>query len=190
MKNGKIRIWSLMICSFSSIAARAQTISHRDALVYYTGIALQVKDILPKVRDIWGSVQLTMMAAGESRSHQANPADIDHLKNAYSQNLRDLERALRAVNALEETDIEINLKQVVSAYLSDIRQAEETALPKILLLLGTGIDKINDQQTNMLKGFLYKGQELQKGLSMIENLTGVYQKKYNITAEELRTFGL
>ncbi len=190
MKNGKILICSLLLCCITSIAARAQTISHRDALVYYTGIALQVKDILPKVRVIWASVQATMMAAGESRSHKASPADIDHLKNAYSQNLRDLDRAIRAVNALEETDSEINLKQVVSVYFSDIRQTEETALPKILLMLGTGIDKINDQQTTMLKSFLYKGQELQKGLGLIEDLTGAYRRKYNITPEELRTFGL
>ena len=179
-----------MICSFSSIATSAQTISHRDALVYYSGIALQVKDILPKVRDIWSRVQVNLMTAGESRSRKANPPDIDQLKNAYTQNLRDLERAMRAVNALEETDSEINLKQFVAAYLSDIRQAEETALPKIITLLGTGIDKINDQQTTMLKGFLYKGQELQKGLRMIEDLSAAYGRKYNITSEELRTFGL
>ncbi|MEJ7611280.1 MAG: hypothetical protein WKF88_08900 [Ferruginibacter sp.] len=190
MKKNNMIFWAMVFCTFSTIGSRAQTITHRDALVYYTGIALQVKEIVPKVRDVWGRVQLSLMAARESQTFRANPFDISSLKNAYAQNLRDLDRSIRTVNALEETDSEINLKKVVDVYLTDIKQAEEAALPKIISLLENGVNKINDQQTTMLKGFLYKGQELQTGLRTIENLLATYQRKYNITGEEMRMFGL
>ena len=178
------RFWVILFGVCFGLASTAQTPTHRDALVYYSLIASQVKDLVPKTRLIWGHVQSNLHAAAESNPFRPNRSEIQMIKTAYEQNVRDLEKGIRSVSALAETDPEIDLKQVVVRYLTGIKQAEESALPKIILLLETGVNKINDQQTAMLKGFLHKGRELQSDLQRIEVLMATYQQKYAITPEE------
>ena len=63
-------------------------------------------------------------------------------------------------------------------------------MPKILSLLEAGLGKINADQTTTLKSFLAKGQELRNKSRNIENLLSDYRSKHNLSAEELRKFGL
>ena len=191
----KIKFSSLIFC-FSifffllSRSSVAQNITHQDDLIYYTTIAAQVKDAAPKMQGLWGQVQQSVMTAGENKSHQLDRAGLDILKNASAQNINDLERKIRAVSALHETDPDFNLKVSCINLFTDAKNIQQSAMPQILAVLEKGIDKINSQQTSTLKSFLSKGQELQYKLRDIQNLFISFQNKHNITGEELRKFGL
>lgn len=191
----KIPISTLIYCfsAFSfllPVSSVAQNISHQDGLIYYTTIAAQVKDAAPKMQGLWGQVQQSVMTAGENKSHQLDRAGLDILKNASAQNINDLERKIRAVSALHETDPDLNLKESCINLFADAKNIQQSAMPQILAVLEKGIDKINSQQTSTLKSFLSKGQELQYKLRDIQNLFISFQNKHNITGEELRKFGL
>lgn len=168
----------------------AQNITHQDNLIYYTTIATQIKDVTPAMQGLWGQVQQSVMTAGENKMHQLNKTSFDNLKNASLQNINELERKIRAINALHETDPDINLKELCINLLTDAKNIQQTAMPQILAVLEKGIDKINGQQTSALKGFLSKGQELQYKFRDIQTMFLFYQNKHKITGEELKRFSL
>ena len=191
----KIPISTLIYCfsAFSfllPVNSVAQNISHQDELIYYTTIAAQVKDAAPKMQGLWGQVQQSVMTAGENKSHQLDRSGLDNLKNASAQNINDLERKIRTVSALHETDPDLNLKESCINLFTDAKNIQQSAMPQILAVLEKGIDKINSQQTSTLKSFLSKGQDLQYKLRDIQNLFKSFQNKHDITGEELRKFGL
>ena len=184
-------IYCFSILTFSFfLNTVAQNITHQDELIYYTTIAAQVKDATPNMQGLWGQVQQSVMTAGENKSHQLDRAGLDNLKNASAQNINDLERKIRAVSALHETDPDLNLKESCINLFTDAKNIQQSAMPQILAVLEKGIDKINSQQTSTLKSFLSKGQDLQYKLRDIQNLFTSFQNKHNITGEELRKFGL
>lgn len=180
----------LFLGFFPTPNAFAQSITHQDGLIYYTTIAAQVKDATPKMQGLWGQVQQSVLTAGENKTHQLDRTNLDNLKNISSQNINDLERKIRAISALHETDPDLNLKELSISLLTDAKNIQQSAMPQILAVLEKGMDKINGQQTSTLKSFLSKEQELQYKLRDIQNLFISYQNKHNITGEELRKFGL
>lgn len=177
------------ICG-GSLSSGAQAITHRDELIYYTTIAKQLKNITPDVLKVWGQIKQTLLKAKNSPVHKPEPADISDLKSASSQNIHDLDRAIREVNALDETDSTLSYKSGALSFLLEIKSTEEQAMPEIVLLLTRGIDKINDQQTTALKGFLSRGEELQSRQQQTDNLALRYRQRHNITDEDLRKYGL
>lgn len=173
-----------------SLNSFSQTTTHQDDLIYYTTIASQIRDAAPKMQGLWGQVQQGVMTAGENKTHQLERPAIENLKNASSQNISDLERKIRSITALHETDAELNLKEFAISLLTDAKNIQQSAMPQIISVLEKGVDKINNSQTSTLKGFLSKGQDLKYKLRDIENLLSSFQNKHNISREELTKFGL
>ena len=173
-----------------SLDCFAQTGTHQDDLIYYTTIASQIRDATPKMQGLWGQLQQSLVTAGGNKNQQLDKGSLQSLKNASSENINDLERKLRTLNALHETDTELNLKQSVIMLFTEAKTIQEKAVPTILLLLETGLGKINAQQTTTLKSFLAKGQELRNKSRNIEGLLYTYRAKHNLSEEALTRFGL
>lgn len=175
---------------FISLNCFSQTSTNQDNLIYFTTIASQIRDATPKMQGLWGQLQQSLVTAGGNKNQQLDKGSLQSLKNASSENINDLERKLRTLNALHETDTELNLKQSVIMLFTEAKTIQEKAVPTILLLLETGLGKINAQQTTTLKSFLAKGQELRNKSRNIESLLYTYRAKHNLSEEALTRFGL
>jgi hypothetical protein len=146
--------------SFSATSC-GQTSSHQDDLNYYTTIALQMKDIVPKVQSFWQQMKQGVLSAKQNQDQKLDKPTLDTLKGSLTKILTDLETKIKKINSLNETDKNLNLKQTVATYLEETKQLQQTAIPKVLELLENGLDKITDVQKEAVKQFSAKGQELQ-----------------------------
>ncbi len=173
-----------------TLTSAAQSSNPQDNLIYYTTIVTQIKDATPKMMSLWGQLQQSLMTAGGNKHQQLDRVTIQSLKNASSENINDLNKKIRTVNALHETDTDLNVKQSVLTLFTEAMSIQESAMPVILSLMETGLAKINPQQTTTLKSFLSKGQELRQKSRVIENLLSDYRVKHNISPQDLAKFGL
>ena len=173
-----------------SLTSCGQKSSHEEDLKFYTTIGLQMKDVAPKVQIFWGQMKQGILTARENESHKLGKTSIDSLKMYLSKNIEELEKKIKIVNVLSETDNDLNFKKTIIDYLEQTKTLQETAMPKVLELLENGLDKINDQQKDAVKIFMTQGQELQIKSKEIEDLSLVYQKKHKITNKELDQYGL
>lgn len=190
MKSPLFKLLLSLLTLFLFKTSFAQTATHQDDLIYYTTIAAQIKDAAPKIQGLWGQVQQSIMTAGENKTHQADRQELDNLKNVSAQNISDLDRKLRMVSALHETDAELNLKELCISMFADAKNVQQAAMPQIIALLEKGIDKISPQQTSLLKNFLSKGQDLLYRFRNIQTSLISYQDRHQISSDELRKFGL
>lgn len=184
-----LKICCLLFFLFIYNASPAQSNAHQDELIYYTTLARQMKEALPQLQSLWAQLQQTLIAASQTKNQQPDRAAIENIKSLSTESRNDLNRKIRTVNVLHETDVNLNLKQSVINLFTDAKNIQETAIPVILSVLSNGVDKINNQQTSTLKSFLSKGQELQNKSREIENLFDIYRRTHNITDEELHKFG-
>lgn len=188
MKYRNITILFLSI--FTTLNSYGQTAIHADHLLYYSTIALQLKDITPKVQTFWGEMNQTVITATDNGNHKLDGSAISKLKDDLRNNENELDRKIRMIGSLDETDPELNLKQTVIDYLTEAKSFEEAAVPKVIQYLEKGLDKMTEQEKQILKLFIVKGEQLHKRSRMIENLSGNYRAKHNITNLELEKYGL
>lgn len=167
-----------------------QTSSHQDDLNYYTTIALQIKDIVPEVQSFWQQMKQGVLSAKENQNQKLDKPTLDTLKGSLARILNDLDAKIKKINSLKETDKSLNYRQTVATYLEETKELQQTAIPKILELLENGLDKITDEQKEALKQFSAKAQQLQIQSTRIGDLSLEYQKKHNITNNELDKYGL
>lgn len=180
----------ILILLISHAAIFAQDISKQDHLIYYSVIAKQWRDIVPKLQELWGQCEQNVMNARKTSDHKAGSSSIDNLRRAYNENISDLDRANREITALDETDTALGYKQAVLTFLDDAKTIEQSAMPQLLTVLGVGIDKVTDNQNNALKIFLSKLEELHNRTFQINNLAIRYRQRHGITDDDLRNLGL
>ncbi len=185
-----MKIVVFLLSVFISTAGAAQTITHADEVSFYANLQRNYKDIPLKVQGLWGQTSTLIMTTQQNQTHRIDNVAANSLKSSSSQNINDLSRAIRAIAAMDETDNDIALRQNVVNFLSDIKSTQETAIPNITNVLLRGTDKMTPQETTMIKVFISKGRELQTQQSRIEYLFSNYRSKHNISADELKKFGL
>ena len=190
MRDYNSKICFLLLAVFVTLTSCGQKSTHEEDLKYYTSIGLQMKDVVPKVQNFWRQIKQGVLTAKQDETHKLDKAGVDSLKNYLSQIVNDLNDKIKVVSALKETDQDLAFKTAIIAYLTETKTLQEKAIPKILELLENGLDKINDEQKEALKTFQTKGQEMQVKSKEIEDLSLTYQKKHNITDEELVQYGL
>jgi hypothetical protein len=190
MKLGYPILYVLIFATSFSATSCGQTSSHQEDLNYYTTIALQMKDIVPKVQNFWERMKQGVLSAKQNQDQKLDKPTLDTLKGSLTKILTDLDSKIKKINSLNETDKNLNLKQTVAIYLEETKQLQQTAIPKVLELLENGLNKITDEQKEAVKQFSEKGQELQIKSTQIEDLSLEYQKKHNITSNELDKYGL
>jgi hypothetical protein len=149
-----------------------------------------MKDIAPKVQSFWGQMEQGMIAAKRNQDQKLDKVTLDSLKTSLSHLVTDLDAKINTVSAVSKTADNLNFKQAILSYLTETKQLQERAIPKIIELLELGLNKISDQQKEVLRLFDAKGQELQAKSTEIETLSLAYQKEYKITNDELKKYGL
>ena len=149
-----------------------------------------MKDLVPKVHTFWGQMKQGILTARQNENHKLDKANIDSLRSFLSNNIIDVDTKIKTISALNETDPDLKFKQTIISYLTEIKNLQEAAMPKVLELLENGLDKINDKQKESVKVFMTKMQELQIKSKEIEDLSLAYQKKHKITNKELDQYGL
>lgn len=189
MKYLSLIVSQVLVITFS-ITSCKQTSSHKDDLIYYTTIALQMKNIAPRVQDFWLQMQQGVLTARQNGDGKLDKPSFDSLKNSYAAILNGLDSEIAIINMLKETDEELNFKQAVLFHLTEIKSLNQALIPQCLRLYEIGIGKINDRQKEALQTFVTKGQELQLKSGDIQHMSLVYQRKHNISNEELKKFGL
>ena len=167
-----------------------QTSTHADDLLYYTTIALQMKEITPKVQSFWGELRQSIMTATENGNHKLDESKISNLKDDLRNNENELDRKIRMIGSLDETDKDLNLKQIIITYLTEAKSLEENSVPKVIQFLDKGIDKLNEQEKQVLKLFIMKGEELSSKSRNLQSISMAYRGKHNITNAELDKYGL
>ena len=133
-----------------SITSCGLATSHEEALTYYTTIALQMKDVVPKVQAFWGQMKQGIMTAKRSQDQKLDKATLDSLKTSLSYIVTDLDTKIKTVNAVPKTADNLKFKQAILSYLTETKQLQETSMAKVLELLENGLDKISDQQKEAL----------------------------------------
>jgi hypothetical protein len=190
MRSGNSLISLLFLAPAVFTTSCGHTSSHEEALTYYTTIALQMKDVVPKVQVFWGQMKQGIITAKRNQDQKLDKTTLDSLKTSLSHIVTDLDTKIKTVNAISKTADNLNFKQAILAYLTETKQLQETSIPKILELLEIGLDKISNQQKEALRQFATKGLELQAKSRKIEALSLAYQKEYKITNDELKKYGL
>ena len=175
---------------FISSVSFAQQNTHADELIYYTTIVKQFNEITTKVQSCWNQLQDVIIATQKNSSHVADAGAVSELRSASVQNINELNRAIRMISALSETDNDNSLRQQVSDFLADIKATQESAIPGIAAVLLRGTDKMTAQETNMMKTFISKGRDLQRREKEFQNTFSSYRFRHNITADELQKYVL
>src|SRR5204863_7393232 len=114
------------VCSTSC----GQTSSHEEALTCYTTIALQMKDVAPKVQSFWGQMKQGVIAAKRNQDQKLDKVTLDSLKTSLSHIVSDLDAKIKTVNAISKIADNLNFKQAILSYLTETKQLQETAIPK------------------------------------------------------------
>lgn len=179
-----------MLAISLAIPSCGQTSSHQDHVYYYTTIALHMKDIAPKVNSFWKQMKQGVWTAFESQNMKLEKASLDTLKSSFYSIMLDLDAKIKSIDSLKETDKNLMLKEAVVSYLTETKTLQGKAIPKVLELLHTGLDRLTNDQKGALQEFSSKGRELEIRSNEIENLSLKYQAKYKITNEELKKYGL
>lgn len=175
---------------FISLGSYCQPLTHSDDLLYYSTIALQLKDITPKVHSFWGEIKQSVITATENGNHKLDASTINSLSNGMRNNVNELDRKIRMIGSLDETDKELNLKQNVIDNLTEAKNLEEWSFSKVIQYLGKGIDKLSGQEKQLIKICMLKAEEVQKKSGSIPGLLIAYRTKHNITNTELEKYGL
>jgi hypothetical protein len=181
----------IMSCGQTSTHEGGQTSSHKEDLIYYTTIAAEMKAIRPKVEAFLGQMKTGVHAANSNETHKLDKASLDSLREYFNRTISDLNLTIKIMGALKETDKDLDFKQTVLSYLTEVKQLQEAAIPVVLDMLENGVDKVTDKQKKALgQKFMDIGNKLDGKGQGIRILSLAYQKKHNITAEELKQYNL
>jgi hypothetical protein len=190
MRRFNSTLYPLLSTFLLFVISCGQTDASQDDLIYYTTIAMQMKEIKPVLEGYWHEGLQNMLVARQNEDHKLDKKNIDTLKKHFADAFRALDEKIKIISSLKETDKELALKDTIISYLTDIKKLDEEAEVKTFELMETGLDKVTDEQKAGFHKFIIRGQALQNRSQEIENLSLEYQKKHNITKDELIKYGL
>jgi CRISPR/Cas system CSM-associated protein Csm2 small subunit len=180
----------LFVIFFLSLSSCGEKTSHEKEVSYFASIAIQLKDIVPKVHAFWKEMKQGVITATQNQDHKLDKFTLDSLKTKLAIVIKGLDQSINKINSLNETDSQLDLKHKVSFFLQETKEMQISVFSKVLKILETGIDKVTDQDKETLNQFKLNLQGYQNKSKEVEDLSLEFQKKHNINNKELVKYGL
>ncbi|PKP22509.1 MAG: hypothetical protein CVU05_03665 [Bacteroidetes bacterium HGW-Bacteroidetes-21] len=185
--NNRVFLFIAGLILFSSCV---QPVSHDKEVTYFITIATEMNNTTSIVNDFWHEAFEATKTAQQNQDMKLDSSYINTLNKSYQISTLALSNSIEKLSTVEEIDPSINLKERTLTHLKDIKRLQESALPVVIKLLGTGLGNLTDKERESFEEFKIKGGELQATSDELKKLAFDFQDQHKITGEELAKYGL
>ena len=181
----------LLIILFSCAVSCKHKPSHKEALNYYVIVHLQTKEVKSIVKKFSTELsQLVKQYSSLKKDTFFNQKTIDSLQNEFSYLIMQVDKRMKILEKLSSAKEYLYIKKGAMEYIKDTRGILVKDVFKLIYTNKTVSYKTNKPDMVYVEMFKLRKLMLIHDEKFYKTLSELFREEYNITAEELITYGL